>query len=79
MKPSAFSKGKFPVEPLGPSKVNRENGRGAEREQRRGGERTRVLDFQCEAEGAMRQLEGRVKLLPKRTFLSSAGDFMVMI
>ena len=31
-----FSKGKVPVGPLGPSKVNLENGRGAEREREKG-------------------------------------------
>lgn len=41
MNPSAFSKGKFPVESLRPSKVNRENGRGAEREEENGEEEGR--------------------------------------
>lgn len=36
MKPSAFAKGKLPVGPLGPLKVNQENGRGAEREREKG-------------------------------------------
>ena len=37
------------------------------------------MNVQRQAEGGGEAAGDRVKLLPKRTFLSSAGDFMVMI
>lgn len=74
MKPSAFSKGKLPVEPLGPSKVNQENGRGAERDGERGEEeREVVLDFQHEAEGAVRQRKGELSCCRREHFYQVRG------
>ena len=74
MKPSAFSKGKLPVEPLGPSKVNQENGRGAERDGERGEEeREVVLDFQREAEGAVRQRKGELSCCRREHFYQVRG------